>query len=97
MTTRKLNPSKLQSAFLKLDLTNLPDRHKRTLKQFALVQVNPDSQKPDVVARKLKRKRRKQVEGALKPIARALRTPQARGRDALEAMDDSEWEGLIGS
>lgn len=97
MTARRIvTNDRFQAALARLEQSKLTPRQKKVLARIGAVHANPDAQKPDVVIRSMRKRRKEQATAAANVIVSVLGQAAARGKGALERMNESEWEMLNG-
>lgn len=92
---KKLSPSQVEAALLSLQNLPIDDDSKRVLRDIVLASANPDSERPDVVIATMEPERQQQIVDLIDQIAEQSAANIARGKAALEAMSDAEWERLV--
>jgi hypothetical protein len=90
-----LNPLELQAALQQLEQSTLPAAARAQLAAMVTAAANPASEHPAVVAMTLPGERRANVERTARKITRLTSGVTARGRAALDATSDDEWNALL--
>ncbi len=90
-----LNPARLLVTLQQIAALNIPVEAQRAVAESLKAAANPQSESPEVVIRTLPRTERDRIQTARKDYARTLKAPINRGKAALMAMGDAEWDALL--
>lgn len=91
----KLDKLQLEAALARLKESGASPAAIRQVEETLKAAANPDSEKVDVIISTLDKSRQKMIAKTAKQVGAITDSVMRRGRAALEAMSDEEWEKLV--
>lgn len=92
----QLSPLELEAALARLEAApDISPEGKRIVRQMLEAAANPNAERADVVIATLDDERRAGIEATMQAVSAVFNSVTARGRAALEAMSDDEWNALM--
>lgn len=92
-----LNSLELKAALTAIDQLDIPSAAKEQVKAMLTAAANPDAESPGVVLQTLDPERQSNADQMMQSLGATFTLAARRGADALNAMDDAEWERLVNS
>lgn len=92
-----LNPLEMDAALTAIDQLDIPVAAKAQVKAMLIAAANPDAESPGVVLQTLDPERQTNAEQMIQTLGATFTLAARRGADALNALDDAEWERLVNS
>lgn len=90
-----LNPARLDLTLQALNSLPISASGKRAVAASLKAATNPQAEAPHVVIASLDKERRGRIEAAMKGYAAILNAPNRRGRAALQAISETEWQAAV--
>ena len=90
-----LNPLELDAALTAIDQLDIPVAAKAQVKAMLTAAANPDAESPGVVLQTLDPERQTNAEQIMQTLGATFTLAARRGADAINALDDAEWEQLV--
>lgn len=90
-----LNKDKLALALQHMDQTRIAPASKELLKNIIRAAANPKAESADAVILTMPTERRQNVTATQKTVSRHVSGVTSRGKAALDALSDSEWDRLV--
>lgn len=90
-----LNPLELDAALAAIDQLSIPAAAKAQVKAMLTAAANPDAESPGVVLQTLDPERQTNAEQIMQTLGATFTLAARRGADAINALDDAEWEQLV--
>lgn len=90
-----LSPIELQALFQQIDALNLPPAAAKHLKAMYEAAANPNNDHPAVILKTLTPDQQLNAQQTMDDVKATFASATSRGREALAAMSQAEWDKLV--